>query len=136
MKMLQHFWNDDAGFVVSAELALVATILVLGVMVGLSALRNGVVNELADVSAAIDSVNQSYQLSGTSGHAASTASTTFADARDFCDEGDPNGDTAACIDQMAATPPEGGSGDGSGGSSGGGSPTPIGPGSPGVDPNR
>jgi len=100
MKMWNRLWQDDAGFVVSAELVLVATILVLGVVVGLNAVRNGVTNELADVAAALDSTNQGYQLGGVQGHAAATAGSSFADETDFCDAvGEREDLTAQCIEQ-------------------------------------
>lgn len=99
MKMWKRLWQDDAGFIVSAELVLVATILVLGVMVGLNAVRNSVVSELADVAAAIDSTNQSYVLNGVSGHASASSGSTFVDNSDFCDDGDTANDSAQCVEQ-------------------------------------
>ncbi len=58
--MLKNFMNDEAGFLVSAELVLVSTILVIGLIVGLIELQAGVLHELNDVSEAIGSINQSY----------------------------------------------------------------------------
>lgn len=55
---------DDAGFVVSAELVLILTIGVLGMVVGLAAVRDAVVNELNDLSHAFGAVNQSYSVTG------------------------------------------------------------------------
>lgn len=107
MMMWKRLWQDDAGFVVSAELVLVGTILVLGVVVGLNAVRNSVTNELADVAAAIDSTNQSYNYSSLVGHAALTLGSEFADTPDYCDEGNDSG-TAQCIDQFVDTIAEGG----------------------------
>lgn len=105
--MLQRLWKDDAGFVVSAELILVATIAVIGLVVGLNAVRNSVTNELADVAAAIDSVNQSYTVFGVQGHGAATTGFTFFDRTDYCDVGDTTGDRAAqCIIQGSAAQPE------------------------------
>ena len=49
--------NDDAGFVISAELVLVSTITVLAMVVGLSEVAYGVVQELEDTGSAIASVN-------------------------------------------------------------------------------
>jgi hypothetical protein len=62
--MLRTLLNDEAGFIVSAELVLVATILVIGMIVGLSEIQHAVVAELGDVAEAIGSVNQSYTYSG------------------------------------------------------------------------
>ena len=49
MKLLRKVWADEAGFIISAELVLVATILVIGLIVGMVSLRNQVVEELVDV---------------------------------------------------------------------------------------
>ena len=59
-----QLFRDEAGFVVSAELVLIATILVIGMVVGLSEVSHGVNNELNDVGDAFGSVNQSFRYSG------------------------------------------------------------------------
>ena len=85
--MLRKLWNDEAGAVLSAELVMVATILVIGMTVGLSAVRNSVVTELADLGQAISEIDQSYSYSGVTGHHSRTAGSKFRDAQDFCDRG-------------------------------------------------
>jgi Flp pilus assembly pilin Flp len=85
MKMLNRLWNDEAGFIVSSELVLVATVLVLGMIVGISSVRNAVVQELADVAAAIGKVNQSYSFSAVTGHNSSTAGSQYVDVNDQCE---------------------------------------------------
>ena len=50
--MLKKFWNDEAGVIVSAEIVLVATILVLGLIVGLAELQSSIVAELSDLASA------------------------------------------------------------------------------------
>ncbi len=52
--------NDEAGFIVSTELILVATIAVLALIVGLSEVAMAVNQELEDVASAVSSSNQSY----------------------------------------------------------------------------
>lgn len=84
--MLRKLWNDEAGAVVSAEIMLVATILVIGMVVGLKSVRDAVVTELADVAQAIANVDQSYSYSGIDGHASGTAGSFYFDAFDFCDQ--------------------------------------------------
>lgn len=64
---MKKFWNDDAGMVVSAELVLVLTITVLGVVVGLSEVAIAVNTELNDLSNAFGALNQSYSFSGLQG---------------------------------------------------------------------
>lgn len=85
-------WNDEAGFVVSAELVLVLTIAVLAMVVGLAAVRDAVTNELNDVSHAIGSISQSFSVSGLekschSGHGyhARVSGSAFRDRADNCD---------------------------------------------------
>src|SRR5579872_4378619 len=62
--MLRNFWKDESGFIVSAELVLIATICVIGLIAGLVEVQWAVVGELNDVSDAIGSLNQSYQFAG------------------------------------------------------------------------
>lgn len=61
---MSRFLNDEAGFVISAELVLVMTIAVLAMVVGLTAVRDAVTHELNDVSHAIGAVSQSYNVVG------------------------------------------------------------------------
>lgn len=62
--MLRAIWQDECGFVISAELVLVLTIVVLAVIVGLSEVAVSVNTELNDVSNAIGALNQSYAYTG------------------------------------------------------------------------
>ncbi len=90
--MLKNLFNDEAGFVVSAELVLISTLLVLGLIVGLSEVQHAVVQELNDVGDAIGSVNQSYMYSGFSaqktggrGIKSFSRGSAFSDVGDDCD---------------------------------------------------
>ena len=56
--------NDEAGFLLSAELILISTVLTLGMVVGLSEVSHAINSELFDVASAFDSVNQSYRYDG------------------------------------------------------------------------
>ena len=95
MKLLRQLWNDEAGFVVSSELVLIATILVIGLVVGLTSLRNQVVQELTDTGQAIGAVSQGYTFYGTSkASVAQTDATSWDDHSDFCQVDPPNVDTA------------------------------------------
>lgn len=64
MNCLHALWNDEAGFIVSAELVLVATVAVLGLVVGLSEVAVSINTELNDVSNAFGSLSQSYSYCG------------------------------------------------------------------------
>lgn len=83
---MRNLWKDEAGFIVSAELVLIATILVIGLIVGLSEVQTALVTELNDVSCAIGSLNQSYYFRGFSGCKSFTAGSNFHDRVDVCDE--------------------------------------------------
>jgi Flp pilus assembly pilin Flp len=85
--MLFRLWNDETGAILSLEIVLVGTILGIGIITGLSSLRDAVITELADVGAAISWLDQSYIYHGSTSHSASTASTWHDDFRDFCDDG-------------------------------------------------
>lgn len=85
MNLFAQLVNDEAGFIVSAELILISTILVLGMVVGLSEVANGINQELEDVGTAFGRVNQTYQFAGFSGHKGFIDGSRFKDNVDFCD---------------------------------------------------
>jgi hypothetical protein len=89
--MLKNFLNDEAGVIISAELVLVLTICVLGVIVGLSSVVVAVNTELLDTAHAIGVLNQSFGFTGFTGCKkwGNPISYTFGaintDAEDDCD---------------------------------------------------
>ena len=85
-QLWQRLWHDEAGFVVSTELVLISTITVIGLIVGLTTVRDVVVIELADVADAISEIDQSYSYGQIKGHCGSTAGVTFQDRADFCED--------------------------------------------------
>lgn len=85
MNILNALKNDENGFVVSAELVLVGTILVLGMIVGLTELSYGVNEELEDLGSAIGSVNQTYYYTVASGRKGEVVGSTYLDFVDECD---------------------------------------------------
>jgi hypothetical protein len=80
--LMVKLWNDDAGALIAAEWVFVATILVLGAITGLVAVRQAVIAELHDVANAILALNQSYSFSGQSNCESSTAGSQFIDLPD------------------------------------------------------
>src|SRR5579883_1552114 len=76
-KLLSRLWNDDGGAIIAMEWVFIATILVLGIITGLVAVRQAVLTELSDVAQAILSLNQSYSFTGQSNCQASTAGSQF-----------------------------------------------------------
>ena len=103
--LLKRFLRDDAGFVISSELVLVATILVIGMIAGLNTVKDSVVQELGDLSASIGSVSQSYTYNGITGHSSATAGSQYVDQIDYCDEpSDPDDAEPACLVIATTTP--------------------------------
>ena len=82
--IINQLINDEAGFIVSAELVLISSIAVLAMIVGLSEVANNVNQELEDVGSAFASIDQSYKLSNAHGHKACTDGSSFRDCPDFC----------------------------------------------------
>lgn len=89
---MRALWQDECGFVISAELVLVLSIVVLAVIVGLSEVAVAVNTELNDVSNAIGALNQSYAFTGFSAfatcdgkHKSYVAGSRWDDAVDDCD---------------------------------------------------
>ncbi len=89
MNLCTQLFRDEAGFIVSAELVLVSTIAVIGLVVGLTEVSNGVNQELEDVGAAIGSVNQSFRYQGVTSCKARFFGSSF---KDHADEADSEND--------------------------------------------
>ncbi len=75
-ELLKKLIKDESGIIVSSEIVLVGTILVIGCIVGLSSLSYAVNNELNDVAQACDnsyngqsaySTQNNYQLTSSQG---------------------------------------------------------------------
>ena len=99
MTLLHALYRDEAGFVVSAELVMIATISVLSLIVGLVEIQTGVDQELEDVASAVGSINQSFHYNGLqSCEKSGTAGSRFTDGQDECDDD--------CDVQFAAPRPE------------------------------
>jgi Flp pilus assembly pilin Flp len=70
--LMSKLWKDDTGALISAEFLFVATILVIGVIVGLASVRDALNTELAELGNAILALSQGYTISGQSGCCAAT----------------------------------------------------------------
>ena len=77
--------NKKAGFVVTSELLLITTILVIGLIAGWVTVRNSVNAELEDFAEAIGDLNQSFAFSGILNDN-STAETAGSEFEDLADE--------------------------------------------------
>lgn len=56
--------KKQRGFVMTSELVLLSTTMVIGMLVGLTTLRDAATSEMEDVAEAIGSLNQSYAFDG------------------------------------------------------------------------
>jgi Flp pilus assembly pilin Flp len=89
MTILRTLLQDEHGFVMSTEMTVVATLLVVGLITGLQCVQTAVVAEMNDVAAAVGSLNQSYCFTGkhgcwfwTCGTTSWTAGSCFVDCID------------------------------------------------------
>jgi hypothetical protein len=106
--MLVAFWFDETGAVLTVELVIILTVVVLALVVGLTALRDALVTELGDVSASIGSLNQSYSFGGIVGHCAATAGSFWLDQPDVSDDvGSQSGGSGCIVVCAVAATPEG-----------------------------
>jgi Flp pilus assembly pilin Flp len=95
--MFQKLWRDENGALVSSELVLIMTILVIGMITGLESLRDAIIVEMADAGAADGDADQSYTIGSATAHSSATAGSVFRDAPDFCDGASPGGTNSRCL---------------------------------------
>ena len=62
--MLKRLWMDEGGAILTTELILIMVITVIGLIVGLVALRDAVDYQLADLAGAIAAIDVSYSFDG------------------------------------------------------------------------
>jgi Flp pilus assembly pilin Flp len=62
MRRLQRIWCEDDG-VLSFEWTLLVTLLTIGIVGGLAAARDAIIDELGDLAEAAQGIDQSYTLS-------------------------------------------------------------------------
>jgi Flp pilus assembly pilin Flp len=65
--MMRKLWKDDCGALIAMEFLFVATILVIGIIVGLTAVRSAINAELTELGNAILALSQGFLISGQSG---------------------------------------------------------------------
>jgi hypothetical protein len=97
-----RLWSEEDGVIVSSELVLFSTVVVIGMLVGLQTVRDAVTRELGDFAMSIGTINQSYSFAGVTGHHSSTAGSLLADRLDDCDQPQP-GFPTGCILVATAT---------------------------------
>jgi hypothetical protein len=67
MTLAAKLWDDDAGAMIASEYLFVVTILIIGTIVGLAAVREAINTELGEVANALLSLSQGYTISGVQG---------------------------------------------------------------------
>src|SRR5262249_17906233 len=78
-RLLKRLWNDDRGALIATEWVFVATLLVLGIITGLIAVRQAVLSELTEFSSTVIALNQSFSFAGQSNCLSSTAGSAAED---------------------------------------------------------
>ena len=87
-----RMWHDDSGAIIAAEYLFLATILVIGIIVGLANVRDAVNTELSELANALLSLSQGFVISGQSGCCAAT-------------DGSQSIDTPGLVPDPLCTPP-------------------------------
>ena len=84
MKKLNLKAKKQGGFVLTAELVLLVTILVFGAIVGMVSMRDALNAEMEDVAEAVGALDQGYEFNGITNNqlTGSIAGSAFADAID------------------------------------------------------
>ena len=62
--MFLQLWRDESGAIVSSEIVVVMTTLVIGLIAGGVALQNAITEEMGDVGRAMQAFNQSFSFGG------------------------------------------------------------------------
>jgi hypothetical protein len=79
LSQLKSLWQSEEGAVFTMELLLVSTITVLGLVTGLTQVRDAVNAELGDVAGAVEGLDQSFSVPGMSSGGSSVAGSGFQD---------------------------------------------------------
>ncbi len=66
-QLMRKLWSDDQGALIATEWLFIATIMVIGLVVGLVYVRNAVTSKLSEFAQAIMYINVSYQYPGVVG---------------------------------------------------------------------
>jgi Flp pilus assembly pilin Flp len=91
-RLLRNLWKDDAGALIASEFLFIATILVIGIVIGLTNVRDAINCELTELGNAILALSQGYAFSGSSGGGAEV-------------DGSQAIDTPALLPENTHTPP-------------------------------
>ena len=71
-ELFSKLYDDDCGALIATEFLFVATILVIGIVLGLANVRSAINAELSEIGNAVLALSQGYTISGQSGCGAQT----------------------------------------------------------------
>jgi uncharacterized membrane protein len=80
LRIIRKMWADDSGAIMATEYIFLITMLIIGTITGLTALRQAVISESVELANAIMSLSQSYSFSGQSFAGAYTAGSCAIDS--------------------------------------------------------
>ena len=99
-QLMLKLWRDDCVALIATEWVFVATILVLGAITGLVAVRQAVLSELTEFANAVMALNQSFSFSGQSNCQSSTAGSQALDSSNTINEGSTNAASPSTVTQL------------------------------------
>jgi hypothetical protein len=80
MRQILELWSDDGGSgLLTSELLVIFTVLVIGVITGLTAVRQALVSELTETAQSLLALNQSYSFAGQANCESSTGGSAASD---------------------------------------------------------
>jgi len=110
LNLLKALRQDEYGVILSTEIVIIGSLLVIGLITGLTCLQNSVNGELQDLAGAVGSLDQSYSFSGhrKSGYGGQCCAYTAGSAFSNCERngeyrGDIIGCDATCVRQPVAS---------------------------------
>ena len=109
--LLSDLIDDETGAVFVVEIMIVLVVLSLGLIAGLSFMRDAFVQELADTGLAVNNLDQSYTVTGASSGAITVNGSSFNDAEDANDGSDPANAPPPGLNMDGHVDTDGGSGE-------------------------
>lgn len=70
--LMLRLWRDDRGAIIAMEFLLIATILIIGLIVGLASVRDSLNTELGEIGNSLLALSQGFIISGVSGCCSAT----------------------------------------------------------------
>jgi hypothetical protein len=64
LRTFRKLWSDDGGALVASELLFLYTMLIVGTVSGMTAMRQAMVSEMVETANSLLALNQSYSFSG------------------------------------------------------------------------